>query len=151
MLDERIKQFRFIWDGIPLQPPVGISYCNVRSPVKHLYLLLGELNNIADMSLTSGHPENVQRRGAVHVQQGLKERVSMMNQILQALDQNRFRLMAQPLSACAAIVIMKSCCVWWASRASWLRRIIFACGARIWPGFAHRQLGYRQYAGFYER
>ncbi|VDZ62063.1 Putative cytochrome C-type biogenesis protein (plasmid) [Klebsiella aerogenes] len=70
MLDERIKQFRFIWDGIPLQPPVGISYCNVRSPVKHLYLLLGELNNIADMSLTSGHPENVQRRGAVHVQQG---------------------------------------------------------------------------------
>jgi len=97
MLDERIKQFRFIWDGIPLQPPVGISYCNVRSPVKHLYLLLGELNNIADMSLTSGHPENMQRRGAVHVQQGLKERVSMMNQILQALDQNRFRLMAQPI------------------------------------------------------
>jgi hypothetical protein len=35
-------------------------------------------NNIADMSLTSGHPENVQRRGAVHVQQGLKERVSIM-------------------------------------------------------------------------
>jgi EAL domain-containing protein (putative c-di-GMP-specific phosphodiesterase class I)/GGDEF domain-containing protein len=97
MLDERIKQFRFIWDGIPLQPPVGISYCNVRSPVKHLYLLLGELNNIADMSLASGHPENVQRRGAVHVQQGLKNKVAMMNQIQQALEQNRFRLMAQPI------------------------------------------------------
>lgn len=35
-----------------------MSYCSVRSPVKHLYLLLGELNTIADMSLASGHPEN---------------------------------------------------------------------------------------------
>ncbi len=56
-----------------------MSYCNVRSPVKHLYLLLGELNTIADMSLASGHPENIQRRGAVHVQQDLKDKVVMMN------------------------------------------------------------------------
>lgn len=34
-----------------------MSYCSVRSPVKHLYLLLGELNTIADMSLASGHPK----------------------------------------------------------------------------------------------
>ncbi|TCW18119.1 EAL domain-containing protein (putative c-di-GMP-specific phosphodiesterase class I) [Raoultella sp. BIGb0138] len=80
-----------------LQPAVGISYCKVRSPVKHLYLLLGELNNIADMSLTSGQPENMQRRGAVHVQHGLKDKVAMMNLILQALEQNRFCLMAQPI------------------------------------------------------
>ncbi|MFK3705736.1 EAL domain-containing protein [Klebsiella sp. NPDC088457] len=96
-LAERIRQFRFIWDGLPLQPAVGISYCKVRSPVKHLYLLLGELNNIADMSLTSGQPENMQRRGAVHVQHGLKDKVAMMNLILQALEQNRFCLMAQPI------------------------------------------------------
>ena len=40
-LDEHIKQFRFIWDGMPLQPQVGMSYCYVRSPVNHLYLVLG--------------------------------------------------------------------------------------------------------------
>lgn len=96
-LDKHLKQFRFVWDGMPLQPAVGVSYCSVRSPVKHLYLLLGELNTIADMSLTSGHPENMQRRGAIHVQHGLKDKVAMMNQILQALELDRFRLMAQPI------------------------------------------------------
>lgn len=96
-LDKHLKQFRFVWDGMPLQPAVGLSYCSVRSPVKHLYLLLGELNTIADMSLTSGHPENMQRRGAIHVQHGLKDKVAMMNQILQALELDRFRLMAQPI------------------------------------------------------
>ena len=96
-LDERIRQFRFIWDGMPLQPAVGISYCSVRSPVKHLYLLLGELNNIADMSLTSGQPENMQRRGAIHIQHGLRDKVVMINQIQQALEQNHFCLMAQPI------------------------------------------------------
>lgn len=96
-LDKHLKQFRFVWDGMPLQPAVGLSYCSVRSPVKHLYLLLGELNTIADMSLTSGHPENMQRRGATHVQHGLKDKVAMMNLILQALELDRFRLMAQPI------------------------------------------------------
>jgi hypothetical protein len=62
----------------------------VRSPVKHLYLLLGELNNIADMSLTSGQPENMQRRGAIHIQHGLRDKVVMINQIQQALEQNHF-------------------------------------------------------------
>lgn len=74
-----------------------MSYCNVRSPVKHLYLLLGELNTIADMSLASGHPENLQRRGAGHVQQDLKDKVVMMNCILKALEQDHFVLMAQPI------------------------------------------------------
>ncbi len=40
-LDEHIKQFVFIWDGMPVQPQVGVSYCYVRSPVNHLYLVLG--------------------------------------------------------------------------------------------------------------
>lgn len=40
-LDEHIKQFVFVWDGMPVQPQVGISYCYVRSPVNHLYLVLG--------------------------------------------------------------------------------------------------------------
>ncbi|MBN0343523.1 hypothetical protein JTM70_36570, partial [Pseudomonas aeruginosa] len=74
-----------------------MSYCSVRSPVKHLYLLLGELNTIADMSLASGHPENLQRRGAGHVQQDLKDKVVMMNRILKALEHDHFVLMAQPI------------------------------------------------------
>ena len=87
LIDRSLRQFRFHWDGVPLQPRIGMSYCNVRSPVKHLYLLLGELNTIADMSLASGHPENLQRRGAGHVQQDLKDKVVMMNRILKALEQ----------------------------------------------------------------
>jgi EAL domain-containing protein (putative c-di-GMP-specific phosphodiesterase class I)/GGDEF domain-containing protein len=93
----RAKAFRFNWDDIPLQPPVGISYCYVRSPVTHLSLLLGELSTIADLSLSTSHPESLQRRGAMHLQQGLKDKVAMMNQIRHALEQNLFRLMAQPI------------------------------------------------------
>lgn len=97
LIERSLRQFRFHWDGVPLQPRIGMSYCNVRSPVKHLYLLLGELNTIADMSLASGHPENLQRRGAGHVQQDLKDKVAMMNRILKALEQDYFVLMAQPI------------------------------------------------------
>ena len=49
------------------------------------------------MSLASGHPENLQRRGAGHVQQDLKDKVAMMNRILKALEQDYFVLMAQPI------------------------------------------------------
>lgn len=96
-IDERIRHFRFIWDGMPVQPAVGLSYCCVRSPVQHLHLLLGELNDIADLSLTSGQPENMQFRDTVHVQYGLKDKVAMMNQIQQALEHNHFCLMVQPI------------------------------------------------------
>ena len=82
-LDEHIKQFRFLWDGIPLQPQVGVSYCYVRSPVNHLYLVLGELGVVADLSLSSNHPENLQQRGAVHLQR--------------TLDNNEFTLLVQPV------------------------------------------------------
>ncbi len=110
LIDRSLRQFRFHWDGVPLQPRIGMSYCNVRSPVKHLYLLLGELNTIADMSLASGHPENLQRSGAGHVQQDLKDKVVMMNRILKALEHDHFVLMAQPIQAFAAIAIAKCWC-----------------------------------------
>ncbi|VDZ62060.1 Putative cytochrome C-type biogenesis protein (plasmid) [Klebsiella aerogenes] len=76
----------------------------------------------------------------------------MMNQILQALDQNRFRLMAQP------IIGMRG-----DSYHEVLLRMVGEQGELVAPDnflpaahefglrFAHRQLGYRQYAGFYER
>jgi EAL domain-containing protein (putative c-di-GMP-specific phosphodiesterase class I)/GGDEF domain-containing protein len=96
-LDEHIKQFRFVWDGMPLQPQVGVSYCYVRSPVNHLYLVLGELGVVADMSLSSNHPENLQQRGAVHLQRSLKDKVAMMSRLQKALDNNEFTLLAQPV------------------------------------------------------
>lgn len=96
-LDEHIKQFRFVWDGMPLQPQVGVSYCYVRSPVNHLYLVLGELGVVADMSLSSNHPENLQQRGAVHLQRSLKDKVAMMSRLQKTLDNNEFTLLAQPV------------------------------------------------------
>ncbi|STQ10093.1 diguanylate cyclase/phosphodiesterase [Enterobacter cloacae] len=96
-LDEHIKQFRFIWDGMPLQPQVGMSYCYVRSPVNHLYLVLGELGVIADLSLSTNHPENLQQRGAVHLQRSLKDKIAMMSRLQKALDNNEFTLLAQPV------------------------------------------------------
>lgn len=96
-LDEHIKQFRFVWDGMPLQPQVGLSYCYVRSPVNHLYLVLGELGVIADLSLSTNHPENLQQRGAVHLQRSLKDKVAMMSRLQTALEQNAFTLMIQPV------------------------------------------------------
>ena len=96
-LDEHIKQFRFVWDGMPLQPQVGFSYCYVRSPVNHLYLVLGELGVIADLSLSTNHPENLQQRGAAHLQRSLKDKVAMMSRLQTALEQNAFTLMVQPV------------------------------------------------------
>ncbi|XTZ39455.1 EAL domain-containing protein [Salmonella enterica] len=94
-LDARIKQFRFIWDDMPFQPQVGLSYCYVRAPVKHLYLLLGEMSTIAELSLATNQPENVQNRGAANLQRSLKNKINMMNHLQLALDQDGFVLMAQ--------------------------------------------------------
>ena len=96
-LDAHIKEFRFIWDGIPLQPQVGMSYCYVRSPVNHLHLMLGELSVIADLSLSTNHPENLQQRGVTHLQRTLKDKVAMMGRLQSALDRNAFTLMVQPV------------------------------------------------------
>lgn len=96
-IDERIKKFRFIWDGMPLQPNVGVSYCHVRSPVMQLPMLLGELSTIANASLVTGSPENLQHRNAVHLQQRLKDKVTMMNRLQLALEHGHFSLMAQPI------------------------------------------------------
>ncbi len=96
-LDLHIKRFRFLWDGMPLQPQVGISYCYVRSPVVHLYLLLGELGTIADLSLATNHPENLEQRGAINLQRGLKDKVAMMSRLQRALEKDQFTLLAQPV------------------------------------------------------
>lgn len=96
-LDKHLKQFRFTWDGMPLQPQIGVSYCYVRSPVNHIYLLLGELSTVAELSIATNAPENMQRRGAINLQRELKEKVAMMNRLQQALEHDHFYLMAQPI------------------------------------------------------
>lgn len=96
-LDGLVKAFRFNWDGVPLQPKVGISYCYVRSPVTHLPLLLGELSTIADWSLVTSHPESLQRKSAEDLQQRLKDKIAMMNNLQQALEHDRFCLLVQPV------------------------------------------------------
>lgn len=97
-LDSHLKQFRFFWDGMPMQPQIGVSYCYVRSPVNHIYLLLGELNAVAELSIVTNAPENMQRRGAMYLQRELKDKVAMMNRLQQALEHNHFFLMAQPIT-----------------------------------------------------
>lgn len=96
-LAQHIRRFRFMWDGMPLQPQVGISYSFVRMPVTHLHLLLGEMSTMADMSLVTNRPESMQDRGANHVQKAVKHKVEMFNQLQHALDNNEFILMAQPI------------------------------------------------------
>ncbi len=97
LIYQQVKAFRYIWNGMPLQPQIGMSYCYLHSPVSHLYLLLGELSTIADHSLVTMRPENLQRRGSLHLQQELKDKVAMMLRIQQALENSRFCLMAQPI------------------------------------------------------
>ena len=92
---QRARHFRLAWNGLPLQPQVGMSYCCVRHPVFHLYLLLGELSTMAERSLTTFHPENLQVQGSNPVQNEVKYKVEMMNRLQHALDNGRFVLMVQ--------------------------------------------------------
>ncbi|KEP71829.1 c-di-GMP phosphodiesterase, partial [Microbacterium sp. SUBG005] len=52
---------------------------------------------IADLSLSTNHPENLQQRGAVHLQRSLKDKIAMMSRLQKALDNNEFTLLAQPV------------------------------------------------------
>ncbi|TNV20186.1 sensor domain-containing phosphodiesterase [Buttiauxella sp. B2] len=95
LLDQRVKQFRFMWDGMPMQPQVGISYCYIRQPVRHIYFLLGELSTMADLSLSTSKPESLQQQGPNHVQNAVRNKVTMMNRLQVAIDSGNFVLMAQ--------------------------------------------------------
>ncbi|EMH4162522.1 EAL domain-containing protein [Pluralibacter gergoviae] len=96
-LYSRLKRFRFMWDSMPQQPNVGVSFCHVRSPVQHLPMLLGELSTIANLSLVTGNIESLQHRNALKLQQRQRTNISIMNRIQQALDGDQFFLMAQPV------------------------------------------------------
>ncbi|MFU2318559.1 sensor domain-containing phosphodiesterase [Rahnella sp. PCH160] len=95
-LHDYLEDFRLIWNGLPLHPNIGLSYCTVYSPVEHLPILLGELSGIAEVSLTTGQPES-NKSDHSQVQLEIKEKVDMLHKIQRALDDNRFVLMAQPI------------------------------------------------------
>ncbi len=94
-LYQKTRGFRFMWDGMSMQLQVGLGYCYVRSPIVHQHLLLGELGTMADFSLSTNRPESLQMRGARHVQNAVKQKVSMMNRLQKALDDGGFQLMVQ--------------------------------------------------------
>ena len=48
--------------------------------------------------MATNAPENLQRRGVMHLQRDLKDKVAMMNRLQLALEHHRFFLMAQPIS-----------------------------------------------------
>lgn len=52
---------------------------------------------MADLSLSTNHPENLQQRGAVHLQRSLKDKVAMMSRLQAALEQDAFTLLVQPV------------------------------------------------------
>jgi EAL domain-containing protein (putative c-di-GMP-specific phosphodiesterase class I)/GGDEF domain-containing protein len=95
-LHEHLEDFRLIWNGLPLHPNIGLSYCTVYSPVEHLPILLGELSGIAEVSLTTGQPES-NKNDHSQVQLEIREKVDMLHKIQRALDDDRFVLMAQPI------------------------------------------------------
>lgn len=91
-----LEKFRLVWNGLPLHPPLGLGFCSVVSDFEHLYLLLGELSSLAEVSLTSGKPESVQNGGHL-VQEEVKRKVALLHGVQHSLDNDGFILMAQPI------------------------------------------------------
>lgn len=90
----RIDGYSLRWQGLPLQPDIGISYCHVVPPVNHLPALLGELSGMAEVSLHSHQPESL-HQGSGGAQRQVKEKLTLLNEVQQALDNERFVMMAQ--------------------------------------------------------
>lgn len=95
-LHKYVEDFRLIWNGLPLHPNIGLSYCTVFPPVEHLHMLLGELSGLAEVSLTTGIPES-NKSDHSQVQKEIKSKVKLLHQIQRSLDEDLFVLMAQPI------------------------------------------------------
>ena len=96
-LEARLKDYHLSWDGMPIHPDVGISYCTVYPPVLHLYELLGEMSAMAEISLRSGHAENLQQSEKVPAQRHVNEKLEMLHDVQGALRSGGFSLMAQKI------------------------------------------------------
>ncbi|CAO96094.1 sensor domain-containing phosphodiesterase [Erwinia tasmaniensis] len=96
-LEARIKSYHLSWDGLPIHPDIGLSYCTVNTPVLHLYELLGEMSALAETSLRSGHAVNLQQSTNVTVQRHITEKLAMLHDIQFALQNGSFQLMSQKI------------------------------------------------------
>ncbi|MGL4858162.1 MAG: EAL domain-containing protein, partial [Enterobacteriaceae bacterium] len=95
-IQDKLNQFRLLWNGLPLHPHYGLGYGKVRSTVKHLNTFLGELSSLAEISLSSGLPESTclsEESLQVHIQ----NKVATLQRIQQALDDQGFTLLAEPV------------------------------------------------------
>ncbi len=90
-----LQDYRLSWDGLPVHPKVGLSYCNIRPPVCYLYELLGEMSGMAEASLSSGVAENLQQNVSLPVQFHISKKIALLNDIQLALKANAFTLMAE--------------------------------------------------------
>lgn len=95
-LNDAMKLFRLLWNGLPLRLHYVIGYCTVRQPLVHIYSVIGELSSMAERSLLTGNAEST-HLNAQSLQQGIHSKVAMLHHIQQGLDKDRFMLMAQPI------------------------------------------------------
>jgi EAL domain-containing protein (putative c-di-GMP-specific phosphodiesterase class I)/GGDEF domain-containing protein len=95
-LNDAMKAFRLLWNGLPLRLHYGIGYCTVRQPLEHIYTIIGELSSMAERSLITGNAEST-HLNAQTLQEGIHSKVAMLHHIQNGLDKDRFMLMAQPI------------------------------------------------------
>jgi EAL domain-containing protein (putative c-di-GMP-specific phosphodiesterase class I) len=96
-LQQCIKNFRLIWNGLPVHPNIGLAWCLIYPPVVHLHSLLGELSGIAEVSLVTGELEHKKSEYS-QMQADIETKVELLHLIQRALDEDRFVLLAQPIN-----------------------------------------------------
>lgn len=96
-LEARLKDYHLSWDGLPIHPDVGISYCNVLPPVVFLYELLGEMSAMAEIALHSGRAENLQQKNRLPAQRQVAEKLAMLQDVQLAIQNDGFYLMVQKI------------------------------------------------------
>ncbi|WP_082267249.1 EAL domain-containing protein [Erwinia billingiae] len=94
-IEASLKSFHLRWEGLPIHPDIGISYCTVRRPVTHLYELLGEMSSMAEQSLRTGIAESLLRNNSLPVQRRIAEKVAVMDEIRDRLRNQGYPLLAQ--------------------------------------------------------
>lgn len=91
----RLKDYHLHWEGLPLSPDIGLSYCSVRHPVTHLYELLGEMSVMADQSLRTGRVINSHQNNSLPLQRRMAEKVVMLEEVRATLREQGYPLWVQ--------------------------------------------------------
>lgn len=91
----RLKTFHLRWEGLPIHPDIGLSYCTVRRPVTHLSELLGEMSAMAEHSLRTGMAEGLLRNHSLPVQRRVAEKVALLDEVRHRLRHQGYPLWAQ--------------------------------------------------------